>query len=104
MKTLVQYSGGEAWQKKLGLTPREQEIVAAAVAGYSDKGIADLFRISEDAVRHHLSNIFDKVGVSTRGELALFAVNMRESERERLARRDACERELERRGKKQKLG
>jgi len=35
--------------------------------------------------------------------LALFAVNMRESERERLARRDAYERELERRGKKQKL-
>ena len=31
--------------------------------------------VSEDTVKHHLSNIFDKLGVSTRLELALFAVN-----------------------------
>jgi two-component system nitrate/nitrite response regulator NarL len=43
------------------------------VAGYSNKEIAEYF-ISE-AVKHHLSNIFDKLGVSTRLELALFAVN-----------------------------
>jgi hypothetical protein len=49
-----------------------------------------------------LSNIFDKVGVSTRGDLAMFAVNMRESEREQLARRDAYERELHHRGKERK--
>lgn len=62
-------------QRKYGLTPRELEIVSAVVAGYANKEIAEHFKISEDTVKHHLSNIFDKVGVSTRLELALFAVN-----------------------------
>jgi DNA-binding NarL/FixJ family response regulator len=75
LRTLVQSSGEEAKQKKFGLTPRELEIVSAVVAGYSNKEIAEYFKISEDTVKHHLSNIFDKLGVSTRLELALFAVN-----------------------------
>ncbi|MFZ0298804.1 MAG: response regulator transcription factor [Candidatus Sulfotelmatobacter sp.] len=75
LRTLVQSSSDEARQKKFGLTPRELEIVAAVVAGYSNKEIAEYFKISEDTVKHHLSNIFDKLGVSTRLELALFAVN-----------------------------
>ena len=45
------------------------------VAGYANREIAEHFKISEDTVKHHLSNIFDKLGVSTRLELALFAVN-----------------------------
>ena len=61
--------------KRYGLTPRELEIVSAVVAGYANKEIAQHFKISEDTVKHHLSNIFDKIGVSTRLELALFAVN-----------------------------
>ena len=60
-----------ARRKKLGLTPRELEIISAVVPGYSNKEIGEYFRISEDTVRHHLSNIFDKLGVSTRLELAL---------------------------------
>jgi two-component system nitrate/nitrite response regulator NarL len=75
LRTLVQSSGEEARQRKFGLTPRELEIVAAVVAGYANKEIAEYFKISEDTVKHHLSNIFDKLGVSTRLELALFAVN-----------------------------
>jgi len=75
LRTLMQSSGEEARQKKFGLTPRELEIVSAVVAGYSNKEIAEYFKISEDTVKHHLSNIFDKLGVSTRLELALFAVN-----------------------------
>jgi two-component system nitrate/nitrite response regulator NarL len=75
LRTLIQTSGEEARQKKFGLTPREIEIVSAVVAGYSNKEIAEYFKISEDTVKHHLSNIFDKLGVSTRLELALFAVN-----------------------------
>jgi DNA-binding NarL/FixJ family response regulator len=65
----------KARQRKFGLTPRELEIVSAVVAGYSNKEIAEYFKICEDTVKHHLDNIFDKVGVSTRLELALFAVN-----------------------------
>jgi two-component system nitrate/nitrite response regulator NarL len=75
LRNLVQSSGDEAKQKKFGLTPRELEIVSAVVAGFANKEIAEYFKISEDTVKHHLSNIFDKLGVSTRLELALFAVN-----------------------------
>jgi two-component system, NarL family, nitrate/nitrite response regulator NarL len=75
LRKLVQASGEEARQKKFGLTPRELEVVSAVVAGFSNKQIAEHFKISEDTVKHHVSNIFDKVGVSTRLELALFAVN-----------------------------
>ena len=81
VSNLVQYlrglvgSSSTARQRGYGLTPRELEIVSAVVAGYANKEIAEHFKISEDTVKHHLSNIFDKVGVSTRLELALFAVN-----------------------------
>ena len=75
LRSLVGTSGNTARQKKYGLTPRELEVISAVVAGYANKEIAEHFKISEDTVKHHLSNIFDKVGVSTRLELALFAVN-----------------------------
>jgi two-component system, NarL family, nitrate/nitrite response regulator NarL len=71
----MQVSNDKARQKKFGLTPRELEIISAVVAGFANKEIAEYFKISEDTVKHHLSNIFDKLGVSTRLELALFAVN-----------------------------
>ncbi|HXJ91597.1 MAG TPA: response regulator transcription factor [Terriglobia bacterium] len=57
------------------LTERELEIVETVVAGYRNKDIAKRFTISEHTVKHHLSSIFDKVGVSSRLELALFALN-----------------------------
>jgi two-component system nitrate/nitrite response regulator NarL len=63
--------------KKFGLTPRELDIVATIVAGSSNREIAKQLSISEDTVKNHLSNIFDKLGVSSRLELALFAVNNR---------------------------
>ena len=75
LRGLVGTPGDTARKKRYGLTPRELEIVSAVVAGYANKEIAEHFKISEDTVKHHLSNIFDKVGVSTRLELALFAVN-----------------------------
>jgi DNA-binding NarL/FixJ family response regulator len=60
-----------------GLTPRELDIVTTIVAGYSNREIARHLSISEDTVKNHLTNVFDKVGVSSRLELALFAVNNR---------------------------
>jgi two-component system, NarL family, nitrate/nitrite response regulator NarL len=61
--------------RQYGLTPREMQIVTLIVAGYSNPDIAQRFSISEQTVKHHISHIFDKVGVSNRLELALFAVN-----------------------------
>jgi two-component system nitrate/nitrite response regulator NarL len=66
--------------KQFGLTPRELEIITLVVAGYSNPDIAQRFSISEQTVKHHISNIFDKLGVSNRLELALFAVNHRLTE------------------------
>ena len=66
---------GTPQQRRFGLTPRELETITLVVAGYSNPGIAQKFSISEQTVKHHVSNIFDKLGVSNRLELALFAVN-----------------------------
>jgi two-component system nitrate/nitrite response regulator NarL len=63
--------------ERFGVTPRELEITAAVVAGFSNKEIAKKFSLSQDTVKHHLTNIFDKVGASSRLELALFAVHHR---------------------------
>ena len=60
--------------RNYGLTPRELDIVAAIITGSSNKQIAQQFSISEITVKHHLSSIFDKLGVSSRLELALFAL------------------------------
>jgi len=59
---------------RFGLTPRELEIVAAIVAGETNKTMSDRLRISPQTVKHHLTSIFDKTGVSNRLELALFAL------------------------------
>jgi two-component system, NarL family, nitrate/nitrite response regulator NarL len=70
-------ASGEKPPRNFGLTKREMEILAAIVAGLSNKEIARRFALSEDTVKHHLTNIFDKVGVASRLELALFAINNR---------------------------
>jgi DNA-binding NarL/FixJ family response regulator len=60
-----------------GLTARELQIIGAVVAASGNKDIAQQFKISEKTVKHHLTNIFDKLGVSNRLELALFALHHR---------------------------
>ena len=73
-------SSGDKPQKNYGLTKREMDILTTIVAGLSNKEIARKFSLSEDTVKHHLTNIFDKVGVASRLELALFAINNRLTE------------------------
>ncbi len=58
-----------------GLTPRELEIVALVTEGCGNREIAGRLTISEETVKRHLTHIFDKVGMSTRLELALFALD-----------------------------
>jgi two-component system nitrate/nitrite response regulator NarL len=57
-----------------GLTARELELVAAVVDGCANSDIACQLKISPKTVKHHLTKIFVKLGVSNRLELALFAV------------------------------
>jgi DNA-binding NarL/FixJ family response regulator len=75
VRNLMQSTNEETKQKTFGLTPRELEIVSAVVAGYQNREIGEYFKISEDTVKHHLTNIFNKLGMNNRLEVALFAVN-----------------------------
>lgn len=54
-----------------GLTPRERQVIAMVAAGSSNKDIARACSVSEQTVKHHLTRIFDKVGASSRVELAM---------------------------------
>lgn len=59
--------------KIASLTEREREVVALIGEGLSNKLIGDRLFISEKTVRHHLTSIFDKLGLSDRFELAIYA-------------------------------
>jgi two-component system, NarL family, nitrate/nitrite response regulator NarL len=74
VQTLKRYkrSTKDAAPKNYGLTPREMEVLDAVMSGYSNKEIAGQLSISEQTVKHHITNIFDKLGVYNRLELALF--------------------------------
>jgi DNA-binding NarL/FixJ family response regulator len=62
-------------QNTFGLTSRELEVVTLIAQGNTNKDIARECKIAEETVKRHLKNIFDKVGVWNRLELALFAIN-----------------------------
>ena len=57
------------------LSFREKQVVAMVAQGYRNKEIAERMFISEQTVKNHLHNIFDKLGVSDRLELALYAIH-----------------------------
>jgi two-component system, NarL family, nitrate/nitrite response regulator NarL len=61
--------------KNFGITAREMEVLDKAVFGLSNKEIAAQFAISEQTVKHHITSIFDKLGVYNRLELTLFALH-----------------------------
>jgi two-component system nitrate/nitrite response regulator NarL len=75
LQTLMLSTHDEWRLKNFGLTSPELETISAVVAGLSNKEIADYFKMGEDTVKRQLIKIYDKIGVSTRLELALFAVN-----------------------------
>jgi two-component system nitrate/nitrite response regulator NarL len=59
------------------LTRREQQVVQHIVEGCTNRDIASELGTSPEKIKRHLSNIYDKTGVSTRLELALFAISRR---------------------------
>jgi DNA-binding NarL/FixJ family response regulator len=56
-----------------GLTARELKVIAAVLEGDTNKAVGERLSISEQTVKNHLTNIFNKLGVSNRIELVLFA-------------------------------
>ena len=57
------------------LSRREREIVNLVTHGLRNKELAERLKISEQTVKNHMHNIFDKLGVSDRLELALYAIH-----------------------------
>jgi two-component system, NarL family, nitrate/nitrite response regulator NarL len=59
------------------LTARERQLVAAVSDGCTNREIAGRFGVSEQTVKNQLSVLFHKIGVSSRLELAMYAVRHR---------------------------
>ena len=57
------------------LTPKELRIVALIVQGYKNKEIANQLGTTEQVIKNYLRNVYDKIGVSDRLELALFTIH-----------------------------
>jgi DNA-binding NarL/FixJ family response regulator len=68
-------NGGGRMRDRSPLSTRERELVALVAQGYKNKEIAEKMFISEQTVKNHLHNIFDKLGISDRLELALYAIH-----------------------------
>jgi DNA-binding NarL/FixJ family response regulator len=80
LRALESLAAGSEREDRLpafSLTPRELQIVQLVVEAAGNKKIAETLAISEKTVKHHLTNIFEKLGVSSRLELALFAAQHR---------------------------
>ena len=57
-----------------GLTPREAEVLRLVALGLTTRQVADELGISPKTADHHIQHVYTKVGVSTRGAAALFAI------------------------------
>lgn len=57
------------------LTPREEQVVALVAEGLSNRDTAHELDLSEHTIKKYLFRIFDKLGISSRVELVLYAVN-----------------------------
>ena len=68
-------TGSGKARERSPLSHREREIVQLVAQGYKNKEMAEKMFISEQTVKNHLHNIFDKLGVSDRLELALYAIH-----------------------------
>jgi DNA-binding NarL/FixJ family response regulator len=57
------------------LTPREEQVVALVADGLSNREVAHELRLSEHTIKKYLFRIFDKLGISSRVELVLYALS-----------------------------
>ena len=69
------HGNGKPNRERAQLSQREREIIVLIAQGYKNKEIAEKMFITEQTVKNHLHNVFDKLGVSDRLELALYAIH-----------------------------
>jgi two-component system, NarL family, nitrate/nitrite response regulator NarL len=75
LRELVTRGNGNRSPGDYDLTPRQLAMITRVVAGLSNKDVGREFSICERTVKHHLTNIYEKLGISNRLELAVFALN-----------------------------
>jgi DNA-binding NarL/FixJ family response regulator len=75
IKAFAKSSDGEARRDKPLLSDRESQIMRLVAQGQRNKEIGANLFITEQTVKNHMHNIFDKLGVSDRLELALYAIH-----------------------------
>jgi len=64
------------------LTKREGQIVHMVAEGLPNPEISSKLSVSEHTVKNHLFRIYEKLGISNRVELVLYALSRREGSRE----------------------
>ena len=67
------FDGNPKAQAALGISPRELTVLQELAAGHSNKDIAASLFLSERTVARHLSNIYTKIGVSSRSAATAYA-------------------------------
>jgi DNA-binding NarL/FixJ family response regulator len=76
-RPLLQSSPDARLGGRARLTKREREILGFILAGYGNKEIARVSAVTEDSIKHHLTRMYEKLGVANRVELATFATEHR---------------------------
>lgn len=61
------------------LTKREKDVVELLAQGMSNREISEQLHLSEHTIRNYLQHVFDKLGVSNRGELLLYCLRGEQS-------------------------
>jgi DNA-binding NarL/FixJ family response regulator len=82
MRTFAKESHGSPRGDKPLLSDREKQVVLLVVQSQSNREIGQKLFISDQTVKNHLHKLFDKLGVSDRLELALYAIHHRLIEHE----------------------
>jgi len=77
VQTLTAVDRSASVESSVQLTTRQREVLALVASGGTNKEVARRLAISEDTVKHHITNILDRTGMSSRVELAVFAIERR---------------------------
>jgi DNA-binding CsgD family transcriptional regulator len=75
MSNTLTYS--RLWRDPESLTHAEMRVIRSMADGASNRAIAERLGISENCVKYHLKNIFQKWGTASRGEVVFLALTLR---------------------------
>src|SRR5262249_22320590 len=75
--TSVESSAHAIVESSVRLTTRQREVLALVASGGTNKEVARRLAISEETVKHHITNLLHRTGMSSRVELAVFAIERR---------------------------